>query len=84
MADLGAALFIDVGGLRIRYVRGADGGRRTPVFLLSPFPDSLYSTGSPKDIIFASSTASFEPIDGANYASTVLEKGPKTRPPPPC
>jgi pimeloyl-ACP methyl ester carboxylesterase len=43
MADLGAPLFIDVDGLRTRYVRsrGADG--EIPVLLVSPFPESLYA-----------------------------------------
>jgi len=31
MADLGTPLFIDVEGLRIRYVRSPGGDRKTPV-----------------------------------------------------
>jgi pimeloyl-ACP methyl ester carboxylesterase len=43
MADLGAPLFIDVEGVRIRYVRCSGGDGRTPVLLVSPFPESLYA-----------------------------------------
>lgn len=43
MADLGAPLFIDVENVRIRYVRSSSGDRRTPVVLVSPFPESLYA-----------------------------------------
>ena len=43
MADLGTPLFIDVEGLRIRYVRSPGGDRKTPVLLVSPFPESLYA-----------------------------------------
>lgn len=42
MADLGAPLFMDVEGLRIRYVRSSGGGG-IPVLLVSPFPESLYA-----------------------------------------
>jgi pimeloyl-ACP methyl ester carboxylesterase len=43
MADLGAPSFIDVDGLRIRYLRSTSDGGKTPVVLLSPFPESLYA-----------------------------------------
>jgi pimeloyl-ACP methyl ester carboxylesterase len=43
VADLGAALFVDVEGLRIRYVRSSSDGEKTPVLLVSPFPESLYA-----------------------------------------
>jgi pimeloyl-ACP methyl ester carboxylesterase len=43
MADLGAPLFIDVESARIRYVRDSGGDGRTPVLLVSPFPESLYA-----------------------------------------
>jgi pimeloyl-ACP methyl ester carboxylesterase len=43
MADLGTPLSIDVEGLRIRYVRSSGDGTRTPVLLVSPFPESLYA-----------------------------------------
>jgi pimeloyl-ACP methyl ester carboxylesterase len=43
MADLGAPLFLDVEGVRIRYVRGAGDAEKTPVLLVSPFPESLYA-----------------------------------------
>jgi pimeloyl-ACP methyl ester carboxylesterase len=43
MADVGAPLFIDVEGLRIRYVRSASDVEKTPVLLVSPFPESLYA-----------------------------------------
>jgi pimeloyl-ACP methyl ester carboxylesterase len=43
MADLGAPLFIDVDGVRIRYVRSSGGDGKTPVLLVSPFPESLYA-----------------------------------------
>ena len=43
MADLGAPLFVDVEGVRIRYVRGAGDAEKTPVLLVSPFPESLYA-----------------------------------------
>jgi pimeloyl-ACP methyl ester carboxylesterase len=43
MTGLGAPLFIDVEGLRIRYVRGTTDGEKTPVLLVSPFPESLYA-----------------------------------------
>jgi len=43
MADLGAPLFIDVESVRIRYVRSSRGDERTPVLLVSPFPESLYA-----------------------------------------
>ncbi|HUB58017.1 MAG TPA: alpha/beta hydrolase [Mycobacterium sp.] len=171
-AELGAPLFIDVEGLRIRYVRSPGDDMKTPVLLVSPFPESLYAyddiwadlsqaaplvgldlagfgqsesrpelmnsqamgtfvtkvlaalglrrvhaigpdvgtsallfaasqrpemfeslvvgsggtdvarTGSLKDIIFADSTASFEAIDGADYAATVLEKRAHSKPTP--
>jgi pimeloyl-ACP methyl ester carboxylesterase len=170
MADLGAPLFMDVEGLRIRYVRSPGDDEKTPVLLVSPFPESLYAyddiwadlsqaaplvaldlpgfgqseghpelmtseamgtfvtktfaalglqhvhaigpdvgtsallfaasqkpemfeslvvgsggtdvarTGSLKDIIFAASTASFEAIDGGDYAVTVLEKRAQNKP----
>jgi pimeloyl-ACP methyl ester carboxylesterase len=170
MADLGTPLSIDVEGLRIRYVRGPGEGKKTPVLLVSPFPESLYAyddiwadlsqaaplvaldlpgfgqsesrpelmnsqamgtflpkvlaalglrrvhaigpdvgtsallfaasrgpdmfeslvvgsggtdvarTGSLKDIISAPSTASFEALDGGNYAATVLDKRAQRQP----
>jgi pimeloyl-ACP methyl ester carboxylesterase len=43
MADLGIPLSIDVEGLRIRYVRSASDAEKTPVLLVSPFPESLYA-----------------------------------------
>jgi pimeloyl-ACP methyl ester carboxylesterase len=43
MASLGAPQFIDVENVRIRYVRSLTGDRRTPVVLVSPFPESLYA-----------------------------------------
>ena len=43
MAELGAPLFVDVEGLRIRYVRSTSDGEKTPVLLVSPFPESLYA-----------------------------------------
>jgi pimeloyl-ACP methyl ester carboxylesterase len=43
MADLGASSFIDVDGVRTRYVRSRDGDGKTPVFMVSPFPESLYA-----------------------------------------
>jgi pimeloyl-ACP methyl ester carboxylesterase len=43
MADLGAPLFMDVEGLRIRYVRSPGDDEKTPVLLVSPFPESLYA-----------------------------------------
>jgi pimeloyl-ACP methyl ester carboxylesterase len=43
MTNLGAPLFVDVAGLRIRYVRSTSNGERTPVLLVSPFPESLYA-----------------------------------------
>jgi pimeloyl-ACP methyl ester carboxylesterase len=43
MADLGAPLFIDVDGVHIRYVRSSGGDGKTPVLLVSPFPESLYA-----------------------------------------
>jgi pimeloyl-ACP methyl ester carboxylesterase len=43
VADLGARLFIDVEGLRIRYVRSPGDDEKTPVLLVSPFPESLYA-----------------------------------------
>jgi pimeloyl-ACP methyl ester carboxylesterase len=170
MADLGAPLFIDTDGIRIRYVRSSGGDGKTPVLLVSPFPESLYAyddiwadlsqaaplvaldlpgfgqsesrpelmnsqamgtfltkilaglglrrvhaigpdvgtsallfaarqapdmfeslvvgsggtdverTGSLKDIIFAASTASFEAINGGEYAATVLDKRAQSQP----
>jgi pimeloyl-ACP methyl ester carboxylesterase len=172
MADLVTPLFIDVEGLRIRYVRGSGDGAKTPMVLVSPFPESLYAyddiwadlsqaaplvaldlagfgqsesrpelmnsqamgtfltkvlaalglrrvhavgpdvgtsallfaarqapemfeslvvgsggtdvarTGSLKDIIFAASTASFEALDGGDYAATVLDKRAQKQPAP--
>ena len=43
MADLGAPLFIDVDGLRIRYVGSSGGGGGTAVLMVSPFPESLFA-----------------------------------------
>src|SRR6516165_4522097 len=43
MADLGAPLFMDVDGVRTRYVRSSCGNGGTPVLLVSPFPESLYA-----------------------------------------
>jgi pimeloyl-ACP methyl ester carboxylesterase len=43
MADVGAPLFIEVENVRIRYVSSSIGGQRTPIVLLSPFPESLYA-----------------------------------------
>ena len=43
MSELGAPQFIDVESARIRYVRGSGGDGKTPVLLLSPFPESLYA-----------------------------------------
>ena len=43
MADLGGPLFVDVDGLRIRYVRSPRGDGTTPAVSLSPFPESLYA-----------------------------------------
>src|SRR6516225_9966031 len=170
MSELGAPQFIDVESARIRYVRGSGGDGKTPVLLLSPFPESLYAydqiwadlsqaaplvaldlpgfgqsqgrpelmtppamgtfvtkalaalglervhaigpdvgtsallfaarqapdmfeslvvgsggtdverTGSLKDIIFAASTASFEAINGGEYAATVLDKRAQSQP----
>jgi pimeloyl-ACP methyl ester carboxylesterase len=172
MTDLGAPLFIDIAGLRIRYVRSPGDATKTPVFLVSPFPESLYAfddiwadlsqvaplvaldlpgfgqsdsrpelmnsqsmgtfvtktlaalglrrvhaigpdvgtsallfaarqapemfeslvvgsggtdfarTGSLKDIISAASTASFEALDGGDYAATVLDKRAQRQPAP--
>jgi pimeloyl-ACP methyl ester carboxylesterase len=172
MADLGTPLSIDVEGLRIRYVRSPGDSEKTPVLLVSPFPESLYAyddiwsdlsqaaplvaldlpgfgqsesrselmnsqamgtfltkilaalglrrvhaigpdvgtsallfaareapemfeslvvgsggtdvarTGSLKDIIFAASTASFEALDGGDYAAGVLDKRAQRQPSP--
>jgi pimeloyl-ACP methyl ester carboxylesterase len=41
-----APQFIEVDGLRVRYVRSQGGGAGTPVLLLSPFPESLYAYDS--------------------------------------
>ena len=43
MADLGGPLFVDVDGLRIRYVRSPRGDGATPGVLLSPLPEGLYA-----------------------------------------
>jgi pimeloyl-ACP methyl ester carboxylesterase len=43
MADLSDPLFVDVQGVRIRYLRNPDSGAAPPVLLLSPFPESLYA-----------------------------------------
>ena len=43
MTDLDAPLFVDIEGLRIRYVRSTSDGEKTPVLLVSPFPESLYA-----------------------------------------
>jgi pimeloyl-ACP methyl ester carboxylesterase len=43
MTDLGAPLFIDVEGLRIRHVRSPGDATKTPVLMVSPFPESLYA-----------------------------------------
>jgi pimeloyl-ACP methyl ester carboxylesterase len=43
MADLGTPLSIDVEGLRIRCVRSPGDSEKTPVLLVSPFPESLYA-----------------------------------------
>jgi pimeloyl-ACP methyl ester carboxylesterase len=43
MSDLGAPSFIDVDGVRTRYVRSQGGDGQTPVFMVSPFPESLYA-----------------------------------------
>jgi pimeloyl-ACP methyl ester carboxylesterase len=43
MADLGTPVFIDVDGVRVRYVRSSGGDGETPVLLVSPFPESLYA-----------------------------------------
>jgi pimeloyl-ACP methyl ester carboxylesterase len=43
MAGLGAPAFIDVAGVRVRYVRSSGDGGGTPVLLVSPFPESLYA-----------------------------------------
>jgi pimeloyl-ACP methyl ester carboxylesterase len=41
-----APQFIEVDGLRVRYVRSQGGGAGTPILLLSPFPESLYAYDS--------------------------------------
>jgi pimeloyl-ACP methyl ester carboxylesterase len=43
MTDLGVPMFIDIEDLRIRYVRSSGDTTRTPVVLVSPFPESLYA-----------------------------------------
>jgi pimeloyl-ACP methyl ester carboxylesterase len=43
MPDMGAPEFVEVDGLRIRYVRGAGADGAIPVLLMSPFPESLYA-----------------------------------------
>jgi pimeloyl-ACP methyl ester carboxylesterase len=43
MADLGTPLSIDVEGLHVRYMRSTGGAEKTPVLLVSPFPESLYA-----------------------------------------
>jgi pimeloyl-ACP methyl ester carboxylesterase len=43
MADLGAPVFVDVDGVRIRYVRSSRGSGKMSVLLVSPFPESLYA-----------------------------------------
>jgi pimeloyl-ACP methyl ester carboxylesterase len=43
MAEHGTPLSIDVEGLRIRYVGSPGDDEKTPVLLVSPFPESLYA-----------------------------------------
>jgi pimeloyl-ACP methyl ester carboxylesterase len=43
MADLGAPQFVDVNGVRVRYLRSTGGAGATPVVMASPFPESLYA-----------------------------------------
>jgi pimeloyl-ACP methyl ester carboxylesterase len=43
MADLGTASFISIEGLCIRYVRSPRDATKTPVLMVSPFPESLYA-----------------------------------------
>jgi pimeloyl-ACP methyl ester carboxylesterase len=43
MSELGAASFIDVDGVRIRYLCSAGNPDATALLLLSPFPESLYA-----------------------------------------